>query len=144
MSYKNNQNRTNPKQEIPVLSKDEIASIYASRAEAVKAVQIYRADGSPIVGALISYDTTIQAKQKIYKGKNVDCKLLCCSERRPLVKQQSFSQVVSYPDSCREYQPQEGEWITDEDRSTRRLKKRAYYAKVEERNANALYAMYDD
>jgi hypothetical protein len=147
MSRQNNQNRSNPKQEIPVMSKDQIASLFASRAEAAKAVQLFRPDGSPVVGALFTH-AALLSKAKRYNGKNVECKLLCCSERRPLVGPHYFSEPVSYPDPFRTaYEPQEGEWVSVEKRSVRRLKTRARFAKDDEKfvmRPNVLYAMYDD
>ena len=144
MASRNNQNRSNPKQEIPVMSKDQIASLFATRAEAAKAVQLYRADGSPIVGALFPYTSS---RALPYRKRNDDCKLLCCAERRPLVQPHYFSEPVNYPDPFRTYEPQENEWINVEKRSVRRLKTRARFAKDDEKvpiRANALYAMYDD
>ena len=127
------------------MSKDEIASLFASRAEAAKAVQLYRADGSPIVGALFNHATISPQKTK---GKKFDCKLLCCSQIRPLVEPHYFSEPANYPDPFRtSYEPQENEWISVEPRSVRRLKTRAKFAKDDEQmpsRPNALYAMYDD
>ena len=145
-----NNNRSNPKQDIPVMSKDEIASLFATRAEASRAVQLYRADGSPIVGGLYSYTAltagSAEQKSKKYRGKKVECKLLCCSQRRALVKPHSFSEQVSYPDPFRTHEAQEGEWISVEKRSVRRLKTRAKFARDEEQftRPNVFYAMHDD
>ena len=144
MNSKNSQNRSNPKQDIPVMSKDEIASLFATRAEAAKAVQLYRSDGSPIVGALFPYTSS---RMLPYRKRNDDCKLLCCAERRPLVQPHYFSEPVNYPDPFRTYEPQPNEWINVEKRSVRRLKTRAKFAKDDEKvpvRANVLYAMYDD
>ena len=144
MNSKNSQNRSNPKQDIPVMSKDEIASLFATRAEAAKAVQLYRSDGSPIVGALFPYTSS---RTLPYRKRNDDCKLLCCAERRPLVQPHYFSEPVNYPDPFRTYEPQPNEWINVEKRSVRRLKTRAKFAKDDEMvpvRANVLYAMYDD
>jgi hypothetical protein len=147
MSRQNNQNRSNPKQEIPVMSKDEIASLFATRAEAAKAVQLYRADGSPVVGALF-LRSELLSKSKRYNDKKGHCRLLCCSERRPLVEPHFFSEPANYPDPFRTaYEPQEGEWVSVEKRSVRRLKTRAKFAKDDEKvvmRPNVLYAMYDD
>ena len=148
MASRNTQNRSNPKQEIPVMSKDEIASLFATRAEAANAVQLYRPDGSPVVGALLSHSLKKLSKSKVYRGKLVDCKLLCCSERRAQVEPHFFSEPVSYPDPFRTaYEPQKDEWVSVEKRSVRRLKTRAKFAKDNERviiRPNVLYAMYDD
>ena len=147
MSNMNRQNRSNPKQDIPVMSKDEIASLFATRAEASSAVQLYRADGSPVVGGLFAYDALKLSSSKKYMGKKVDCKLLCCSQRRAPIKPHSFSESVSYPDPYRSYEPQDGEWIKVEKRSVRRLKTRARFASNEEQAAmrpNVFYAMHDD
>jgi hypothetical protein len=144
MSRQNNQNRSNPKQDIPVMSKDQIASLFATRAEAAKAVQLYRADGSPIVGALFPYTSS---KTLPYRKRNDDCKLLCCTETRPPVQPHYFSEPVNYPDPFRTYEPQPNEWINVEKRSVRRLKTRTRFAKDDEKvpvRANVLYAMYDD
>lgn len=124
------------------MSKDEIASLYATRAEAANAVQLYRADGSPIVGALFSRAAAVREKQK----KNTECKLLCCSERRPLVEPHYFSKNDSYPEPFTAYDPQPGEWIRVESRSIRRLKTRAKFAKEGNgySRSNVLYAMSDD
>lgn len=141
-------NRQNPKQDIPVMSKDAIASLFATRAEDSRAVQVYKADGSPVVGALYNHDAFVQgsAGSKKYRGKNVDCKLLCCSQRRAPVKPHSFSESVSYPDPFRTHEPQEGEWISVENRSIRRLKTRAKFARDDEQvtRPNVFYAMHDD
>ena len=147
MASRNNQNRSNPKQNIPVMSKDEIASLFAMRAEAAKAVQLYRADGSPIVGALLSHNLMMQPRAKIHKGKLVDCKLLCCSGKRLPIEPVFFSKSVSYDDLYQAYEPQPGEWVTVEPRSVRRLKTRAKFANTANSHynrPNALYAMSDD
>lgn len=147
MTSRNNQNRSNPKQEIPVMNKDEIASLFVTRAHAAKSVQFYRTDGSPIVGALISHDLMMQSKQRIYKGKRVDCKLLCCSNKRPPIEQPFFSKSVSYDDPYKAYEPQPGEWVSVQPRSVRRLKTRAKFANADDSDynrPNAFYAMSDD
>jgi hypothetical protein len=144
MNSKNSQNRSNPKQDIPVMSKDEISSLFATRAEAAKAVQLYRSDGSPIVGALFPYSSS---RTLPYRKRNDDCKLLCCAEKRPPVQPHYFSEPVNYPDPFRTYEPQPNEWINVEKRSVRRLKIRTKFAKDDEKvpvRANVLYAMYDD
>jgi hypothetical protein len=144
MNSKNSQNRSNPKQDIPVMSKDEIASLFATRAEAAKAVQLYRSDGSPIVGALFPYSSS---RTLPYRKRNDDCKLLCCTEKRPSIQPHYFSEPVNYPDPFRTYEPQPNEWINVEKRSVRRLKTRARFVKDDEKvpvRANVLYAMYDD
>jgi len=141
-------NRQNPKQDIPVMSKDEIASLFATRAEASRGVQLYRADGSPIVGGLFGNAEIAawQLKSKRYRGKKVECKLLCCTQNRAPVKPHSFSEQVSYPDPYRSYEPQDDEWIKVEKRSVRRLKIRARFARDDEQftRPNVFYAMHDD
>lgn len=129
------------------MNKDEIASLFATRADAAKAVQIYRADGSPIVGALISYELMMQSNEKIYRGKSVDCKLLCCSNKRLPIEQTFFSKSVSYDDPYKAYEPQPGEWVSVEPRSVRRLKTRTKFANADDSDYNrpsAFYAMSDD
>lgn len=131
------------------MSKDEIASLYATRAEQMDGVQLYRADGSPIVGALISHSDMAVKKGMIkhYKGKRVDCKLLCCSEKRMVDSGYTFNVSVDYSDSSNDYTPQPDQWIKVEHRSERRLRTRAKFARENDYTAirpNVFYAMHDD
>ena len=142
MSYQN-KNRSE-KKDIPVMSKDEIASLYATRAESLNAIQLFRADGTPLVGAVFA-DSPIGNKHKMYRGKKVECNLLCCNGRSNPVKPYAFIKPDDYsnPDQTA---PQPDQWVNIEKRSVRRLKTRIKFAKEgnDYMRPNVLYAMSDD
>jgi hypothetical protein len=129
------------KKEIPVLSKDEVTALYTDRAQLAGAIQEFRNDGSPIVGAVFGYVPS--KKVKVYKGKKVFCSLLCCSQIRPPVRPHVFSEPVDYSDPTRDTTPKPDQWIKVEPRSVRRKKRMAQFASSNLR-ANNLYSMYDD
>lgn len=129
------------KKEIPVLSKDEIAALYKDRAELAGAIQYFRQDDTPIVGAVFGYVPS--KKVKVYRGKKVTCSLLCCSQIRPPVKPYVFSEPTDYSDPTRDTTPKPDQWIKVEPRSVRRKKRMAQFASPDLRT-NHLYSMYDD
>jgi hypothetical protein len=144
MTY-HNKNRPE-KKEIPVMNKDEIAALFATKAQALNAVQFYRADGSPLVGALFPH-SALNRNRKVYKGKKVDCNLLCCSGVRLPIEPLVFSQPPSYSNLSTHDEPDSDKWVKVEKRSVRRLKKRANFAKVDVdyfTRPNVFYAMSDD
>lgn len=134
------------KSSIPSLSKDELASTWSTRAEDLGATQLFRSDGTPIIGALV-YNTPARTQTKADKGNH--CKLDCCSEKRPLVS--SFHalapRISQFPDYSN-LEPEFTGWVTVEKRSVRRLKTRARFQKDNKNETNyirpsVLYAMED-
>ena len=150
MSRMNNTSTTpQKKSSIPSLSKDQLASTWATRAEDLGATQLFRADGSPIIGALV-YSTPAMTQTKAPKSKQGNhCKLDCCSEKRPLVS--SFHalapRISQFPDYSN-LEPEFTGWVTVEKRSVRRLKTSARFQKDKQNETNyvrpsVLYAMED-
>lgn len=129
------------KKEIPLLSKDEVVALYKDRAQLAGAIQQFRQDGSPIVGAVFGY--ALSKNAKLYRGKKVVCNLLCCSQLRPPVKPHVFSEPTDYSDPTRDNTPKPDQWVKVEPRSVRRKKRMAQFASPDLR-ANHLYSMYDD
>jgi len=128
------------------MNKDEIAALFAGRADALNAVQFYRADGTPLVGALFPH-SALNRKPKVYRGKKVDCNLLCCTGVRLPIEPLVFSEPPSYSNLSTHDEPDSDEWVKIEKRSVRRLKTRAKFANVDVdyfNRPNAFYAMSDD
>ena len=127
------------------MSKDELASTWATRAENLGATQLFRPDGSPIIGGLVSNNTVTRPKSK----KGSQCKLDCCSEKRALV---SLPCGLAPRDSLfidySTLEPEFTGWVRVEKRSVRRLKTRARFQKDKQNETNyirpsVLYAMED-
>ena len=142
MSYRN-KNHSKP-QEIPIMSKDEISSLYEARAQQLNACQIYRQDGSPIVGALYKINTASLKKRK-YKGKSINCKMQCCSEKRAPVEQFTMPEQVYYPGDLEDFTLyKDGDWVPVMTRSQRRLKKRIACLNLRQNSQNSVCAIEDD
>lgn len=135
-----NMNRNREKKiDIPTMSKEELARHWSQKAQDSGSIQLFRADGSPIIGAVLDGN---QAKP--IKKRNDSCKLDCCSERRP---------APGYPPGLARRtsefpEPPEPEftgWQSVEPRSVRRLKTRARFQKDEDtyQRPSVLYAMED-
>jgi hypothetical protein len=140
-----NNHSNQKKSEIPSMSKDQLASTWATRAEELGGRQLYRPDGSPIIGGIV-YNRLATNGVKIPKSKRGNhCKLDCCSEKRPLV---SFPSGLAARDSLFPVppEPENYGWVSVEKRSVRRLKMKARFQKDIQVNyirPSVLYAMED-
>lgn len=139
-------NRSNPnsqkKSDIPMMSKDELSRHWSQKAEEMGVIQLFRSDGSPIIGA--TFDKNVDSKTTRMKKRNIHCKLECCSERRPLVSSLPglAPRTSEFPDPP---EPEFTGWQSVEPRSVRRLKTRARFQKEEDtyQRPSVLYAMDD-
>jgi hypothetical protein len=145
MKNQNGQKRSNEKKEIPKMSDSEISSLWSSRAQDLGGIQLYRPDGTPIIGAILN-NTPASSKGARAKRRN-NCVLDCCIESRPLVSSAvGFAPRISqFPDTST-LEPEFTDWQKVEPRSVRRLKTRARYQTGVETNytrPSVLYAMED-
>ncbi len=138
----NTQNRPvrREKTEIPTMSNDQLTSLWSQRADELGCVQMVRANGTPIIGAMVPKPTHTMTKRSTL------CKLACCSERRPMVNWPTGlpRRTSEFPE--RE-EPEVNDWVRVEKRSVRRLKTRARFQKdTKQENyvrPSVLYAMED-
>jgi len=109
------QNRPETK-DTPSMTSAQVVAFYTSRAEAAGGFQVFREDGSPIVGD-IRVPFVLPKKKK-----QSDCHLMCCSEKRA-------PGIPSGPSTFpKEEQEEVHGWVKVEPRSERRLRKRAEVA----------------
>jgi len=108
-------NRPEPK-ETPSMTSAQVVAFYTSRAEAAGGVQVFREDGSPVVGDIRVPFTSPKKK------KRGECHLMCCSEKRAPLEDRGPSR---FP---KEEQEEVHGWVKVEPRSERRLRKRAEVA----------------
>jgi len=138
-----NMNRNREKKvDIPVMSKEEIARLWSQRAQDSGYVQLFRSDGSPVIGAVFSPPNVTNTVVNSSKRAPY-CKLACCAERRPLVSSLPglAPRTSEFPDPP---EPEFTGWQSVEPRSVRRLKTRARYQKEDTyQGPSALYAMED-
>jgi len=95
----------------------QVVAFYTSRAEAVGGVQVFRQDGSPLVGDIRAPITWAKVKRK---GQ---CNLLCCSQDNGPV--QPPPGLVSRAYSFLPEEKFSQDWVKVQHRSERRLKKRS-------------------
>jgi hypothetical protein len=128
------------KTETPLISNDQLTSLWSQRAGELGGVQMVRANGTPIIGAIVPMATNVRTKRSTL------CKLACCSEKRPIV-----SWPVGLAPRTSEFperpEPEVNDWVRVEKRSVRRLKTRAKYQKENKQEnyvrPSVLYAMED-
>jgi hypothetical protein len=141
-----NMNRPTPnrnkKVEIPVMSNTQITSLWSQRAENIGGSQLFRDDGRPLIGAIYPNSTSTRK----YKNNIGDCRLDCCSVRRPLVS--GLPGLAPRPSSFPEPgEPEFTGWVRVEPRSVRRLKTRARFQKDTDQHnyerPSVFYAMTD-
>jgi len=122
------------------MSNDQLTSLWSQRAGELGGVQMVRANGTPIIGAIVPMLTNVRTKHSSL------CKLACCSENRPIV-----SWPVGLAPRTSEFperpEPEVNDWVRVEKRSVRRLKTRAKFQKENKQEnyvrPSVLYAMED-
>ena len=123
-----------PSVEIPKMTPKEIAYSFRSRAEALGGHQIFREDGSPLIGAIYAGAPMSAPRKRTYKGKQVICSADCCTNnsRKPIgthYYSKSYkldadlkSDANAKADSDANAESHANPWIKVESRNARRLR----------------------
>lgn len=112
----------------------KLASYWEQKAAQVGGYQVFRSDGTPIVGDVRSKDSYTPKSSKL-----TYCHLDCCSTQRPPSSTPGLPERPStFPASL---EPEVHGWVLAEPRTDRRLKKRSQM--MREQEAPVPYAMTD-